>query len=491
MHPARTRRRQAWCASLGDSDISEISDTFDGGVVVERVFDYSDLVPTTATLRAEILSVLADLEPDAMSGDAAAALVRDFATIEKAAATGRMFAALRVAKTDAWRGEGHGSAADWLAAQAGITVREAAAQLGTAKQADGLPETKKAMRKGKLSPVQAGAVAGAATADPSAEDSLLDAAEQDTTAKLKEQAAKTKAAATDSDTRERRIRAERSLRTRTDAEGAFCLSLRGPAVDGVRLQALLRPFEEQIFRTGRTDGMRDTFENRSYDAFFALIAHLQHQAGAGAGSGPTEAASGAPTPPCPASTPTPGATTPRSRPPGGNNTKVIVLIDHAALARGNTIAGETCEVAGLGPISVTTAKHLMADAFLAAVITKGRDVINVAHLGRGLNAHQRTAIEATGLRCSNRACNKTIAIQIDHRHPYADDPQTKLDNQDPLCPNCHRQKTHHGWHLEPGTGPRRFLPPVRPPARSPARSPAGAGAGGGQGASGPDLAAGT
>jgi len=128
-----------------------------------------------------------------------------------------------------------------------------------------------------------------------------------------------------------------------------------------------------------------------------------------------------------------------------------VLIDHTALARGHTIASETCQVTGLGPISVTTAKHLMADAFLAAVITKGRDVVNVAHLGRGLNADQRTAIEATGLRCSNRACNKTIAIQIDHRQPYADDPQTKLDNQDPLCPNCHRHKTHHGWHLEPGS----------------------------------------
>src|SRR4051812_9673880 len=98
-----------------------------------------------ADLRAEMLRLLASLHPETMTGASAAAAVREFATIEKAAATGRMFAAVRVAQTDAWRGQGHASAADWLAAQAGITVREAAAQLGTAKKAERLPKTKEQM----------------------------------------------------------------------------------------------------------------------------------------------------------------------------------------------------------------------------------------------------------------------------------------------------------------------------------------------------------
>lgn len=136
-------------------------------------------------------------------------------------------------------------------------------------------------------------------------------------------------------------------------------------------------------------------------------------------------------------------------------------IDHTALVRGHAIAGETCEVAGLGPISVEAARELMADAFLAAVVTKGRDVVNVAHLGRSLSAHQRTAIEAMGLRCSNVACNHRVALQIDHRTSWAECPETKLDNQDPLCPACHRLKTHRGYKLDPGRGPRPFRPPDR------------------------------
>jgi hypothetical protein len=468
--------------------------------VIERVFGYSDHMSSSAQLKVDVVGYATAFDADLVSGETAARVVEDMGVVERAAAVTRMFAAVRVAKTDAWRGQGHASAADWLAAKTGITVREAATQLGTAKKAARLPKTKKAMKSGKLSPSQAGAVTDGAAADPSAEDSLLGSAANDTTAALKDKAAKIKAAATDGPTREKRIHSERTVRTRTDSEGAFCLYLRGPAADGVRLTALTKPYEEQAFRHGRTDGVRDTFENRSYDAFQQFITNSA--AALAAAPSPAPTANGA-TPPTddddnadadpgaePTSTstspddattdtsarsgpgsggtgPSPPGTTPPARPkrpPGGNNVKVIVRIDHSALLPGWTVAGETCDVAGLGPISVSAVREIIEgqDPFLAALVTKGRDVVNVAHLGRGLNVHQRTAMEAAGLRCSNIACNKTIALQMDHRYPWGKKQETKLDNQDPFCPDCHRLKTHHGWHLEPGTGPRRFLPPDQP-----------------------------
>ena len=149
------------------------------------------------------------------------------------------------------------------------------------------------------------------------------------------------------------------------------------------------------------------------------------------------------------------------KPPGGNNTKVIIRIDHAALLRGRTVAGETCEIDGVGPISADAVRRMLLedDPFVAAVLSEGTEVQRVVHLGRGLNALQRTALEAGGVRCSNIACNRTVAIQVDHREPWARDPRTVLANQDPLCPECHRRKTHHGWTLAPGAGPRRFVPP--------------------------------
>jgi hypothetical protein len=153
--------------------------------------------------------------------------------------------------------------------------------------------------------------------------------------------------------------------------------------------------------------------------------------------------------------------------PGGANTKVIVRIDHTALLRGHAEAGETVEVVGLGPGPVTTVRDLMDDAFVAAGVTRGHDVVNVAHLGRGVNAHQRTALEAVHIACTNIACNASVGIEIDHRNPWTETKETHLANQDPLCKLDHDRKTHgadpprtRGRPTRPGSpGPRRTDPP--------------------------------
>ncbi|MCU1352256.1 MAG: hypothetical protein JWM05_1465, partial [Acidimicrobiales bacterium] len=184
-------------------------------------------------------------------------------------------------------------------------------------------------------------------------------------------------------------------------------------------------------------------------------------------------ASGAPTPPrpstdrrpCHCGEPAAGpARSPGDAPvrrPKGAAAKVIVRIDHAALVRGHARPGETCEIAGIGPVAVSTVREIIAvgDAFLAAVVTKGTDVCSVAHLGRQVTAHQRTALEWRDPRCSNIACTNTLALEIDHRTGWAATRDTCLDDLDRLCPSCHRLKTHGGYHLEPGSGRRRFLPP--------------------------------
>ncbi|WP_421121540.1 HNH endonuclease signature motif containing protein [Aquihabitans daechungensis] len=475
----------------------------------------------TSDLRTRAVHAASVVDPDVMTGAQAAAAVEDLATASNAVNATLMFVALRVARTDAWRGGGHKSAADWLSAVAGVSVFEANRLLGTARKADDLDKTKQAMKDGDLSPDQADTVTDAATADPGAEDDLLGCAATDTNANLREQAAKRKAAATDSAARERRIRRNRSLRTGTDAEGAFWGRLYGPGMDAARFEALIRPFEELIFRHHRAAGRRDTYENRRYDAFFLMLACYARLAGkaqdpsaptaephpapppdraeapaddprgdgeaVAPGTAPDDLPAGpppnpttGPPPPGPTAGSPPGPTagsppmwappwdpdTPVPLPvkvPGGNNVKVIVTIDHTALLRGHTRPGETCEIAGVGPVPVAAVRDILRDdPFLAVVVRKGRDVVTVAHHGRGLNAHQRTAIEANGIRCTNIACNRTTAIEIDHRVPYAHDPVTKLDNQDPLCSDCHRIKTHHGHHLEPGTGRRRLLPPDNP-----------------------------
>src|SRR6476661_6041419 len=131
------------------------------------------VMTVTSDLRNQALHAAGVIDPDVMTGAQAAAAVEDLAVADKAVAATLMFVALRVAKTDAWQGQGYKTAADWLAAKAGVSVHEANRLLGTARRADRLPKTKKAMKNGDLSPDQADAVTDAATADPSAEEDLL------------------------------------------------------------------------------------------------------------------------------------------------------------------------------------------------------------------------------------------------------------------------------------------------------------------------------
>ena len=196
---------------------------------------------STADLRAQAVQLAGSLDADRMTGEQAAAALDDLAVADRALAGTLMFLGLRVARTDAWRGQGFQSAADWLAAKVGVSVREAHRLLGTARKADRLPKTKDAMRRGDLSPDQADAVAGAASVDPSSEDDLLDTAANDTHKKLQEEAARRRAAATDSAAREGRIRSHRSIRRFTSSHfSTFSLRKAWALIPSARLMRAVR-----------------------------------------------------------------------------------------------------------------------------------------------------------------------------------------------------------------------------------------------------------
>ncbi len=59
------------------------------------------------------------------------------------------------------------------------------------------------------------------------------------------------------------------------------------------------------------------------------------------------------------------------------------------------------------------------DPFLAAVVTKGVDVVSVAHLGWRLTAHQRTALDWLAPTCQVQGCDATVRVENDHRLDWA------------------------------------------------------------------------
>src|SRR5437899_1763540 len=266
-------------------------------------------------MEAALREIVAGLEPERLSADAAVGLVDTFVCMEKLVAAGKALAARRVAASNLWRGAGERSAAHWLARRSGVSIGNALATLETAARLPELPGVDRAVRAGELSAVQANEIASAAGADPGAEADLLAVARDDGFA-LRDKCRRVKAAAApDEMARHRAIHASRCLRHWSDPDGAGRLEGRFTPEVLAELLVALEPFEAEAFRVARDEGRREGFDAYRADALLALARAGRE------GNGP-------------------GSSAPRNT--------VHVVIDHAALLRGKAEAGERCEVAGGG-----------------------------------------------------------------------------------------------------------------------------------------------
>ena len=357
-------------------------------------------------------------------------VVDDMAAIEKMAAAVKAAAAARAVETNAWLAEGDASPAHTLAKKTGTSVRQAEEALSTAKRLKEMPTLEAAARRGEVSAQQAAMIADAVEADPSAEARLVGAAKRQGFGELRDECSRTKAAAVDLEERHRRVHKARAVRTYEDAEGGANLHLRTTPDALAQVMAVLRPIAEVLFNAARKEGRRESNEAYLADAVVEMARRAQ-------GSGESKPLKAA---------------------------KIIVRIDWDALLRGFPIEGELCEIAGIGPVPVSVVEAMIAsgDAFLAAVVTKGRDVVNVAHLGRKATVYQYSALQWRSPTCSVEGCNSSFGVQVDHREDWVKTKITLLGLLDPLCTPHHRMKTHEGWRLVTGYGKRAFVGPHDP-----------------------------
>ena len=68
----------------------------------------------------------------------------------------------------------------------------------------------------------------------------------------------------------------------------------------------------------------------------------------------------------------------------GAQSKILIRIDYDTFLEGVVGPGETCELVGFGPVPVSAVRDFMAtgDPFIGAILTKGKRLVGVAHLGR-------------------------------------------------------------------------------------------------------------
>ena len=380
---------------------------------------------------AVLAAAVAELDLGSMLPGAHRELVAVGERIERTGRTVKSMAAAKVAESTAWRGEGDRSPEEWLARTTGTTRAEAAKELQCGRDLHLVPDVARAATVGELSVKQTEAIAGAAAVDPTAAARLLDSAKAKGLRELQDECRSTRTHADpDPEATRARIHAKRSYRTWTDPDGTGHLHLTGPSDVIARIDNAVRHRCERIFRNARRDGRREPTDAYAFDAATELLTST-------------------------------GESTPV---PAGADAKIIVRVDLPALLRGRAVDGETCEIAGLGPIPVSIAQEWMNDAFLAAIVTKGTEITKVVHLGRKFTSEQRTALQWRDPVCARKGCDNRLGLQYDHFEDWANTRTTRVVAARRFCTPCHRLKTL-GWNVsEPDAdGQCTFTPPSAGP----------------------------
>ena len=425
---------------------------------------------------ADRLSGLVDtLDPDRVTGAHVRELWAAFDRVERLGAAGKTLLARRLVDVHQADRAGVKTAAEVLARIGGTTTGVARDALETSERLADLPGVQAAVRRGDLSTTQAALVSSAAVADHSAEQRLLDMASTASLSELREECARVRATADpDPEATNRRLHAGRRLRRFRDADGAWTLTGKGTPQAGAAFNTVLDPIIDEIFRAARAAGRQEPHEAYAFDALMILAdracgrrdgsssadgttgrsaTHVVEASGHGDGSGGRVDSGSAP------------ASGQSDTPPPQRrlNERYLALlrVDVEALRRGGVTGDQLCEISGVGPVPVTVARDLLGHAVLKLVITRGIDVCNVTHLGRGPTAAQRIALAWTSPGCTVEGCART-RVEYDHRLDWKDTRHTRLDELDPLCAYHHDLRTRLRWALVPGHGKRPLVPPDDP-----------------------------
>jgi uncharacterized protein DUF222 len=367
-------------------------------------------------------AVARELEPWRLDGRNAAALVELAARGERICASIKALGARRVEETNVWREGGHRSAAHWVAEATGATIGAAARTLETARALDALPATEEAFRTGQLSETQAAEITSTAAADPEAETELLQTAASTSVKGLRDRCRQVRAGAeADDRTWARRLHEQRRAHDWTEPDGAYCVSARMAPDAGARFVSAWKAHTDRIFADARRAGRREPRAAYAADALVALA---------------TEG-------PC-------------------KPVEVHLIANSAPIERGHTEAGERCEIKGIGPVPVTTARALLNDARVTVMATDGDNITSVSSPRRTIPAKLRRALEARYPTCGVKGCANDQFLQIDHVIPIAERGETNVHNTWRICPHHHDLKTHAGWRVVGEPGNWDLVPPDDP-----------------------------
>jgi hypothetical protein len=396
---------------------------------------------TRSVIDESFLSILSGLrgfvaafEPERYAGESVAVMLRRFAEAEKLCKNAKLLMARRADEIASQNTEKETDGPQFVANASGEPVGRSRRDLQTARKLQDQPELEAALRSGELSADQAAVIAPAIEANPSAGPMLIETGRKNSFRELKGACDAVISAAlseTERIDREARLRERRHLVIGTTEHGSLYLRGELPPVDGALVKNTLERLSRQVFDEARREGRRERHDAYMADALVRLCRENDPLRGS---ADPARAAR---------------EDDERRRVP---RAEIVLHVDVEALRRGDLLDGETCDIEGVGPVPIATVEELFGNAWAKLVITKGKDIASITHLGRLIPAHLDSALRARDRVCQVPGCGITYGLERDHIIPVEENGPTELDNLVRLCKRHHYLKTHKFWRLTGGPG---------------------------------------
>ncbi len=413
----------------------------------------TDRTPDVAAARAAgeiVKTFVAGLESARYSGADSVSLVAFFTEIERTAVAGKTLAARRVEESNVHLLRGHRSAAELLAAQTGDSVGEARELIRLGRQLVDQPELEVAFRGGKLSRRRAALVADAAKVNPGKERDLVDGAQTDSDASLKERCLRAKAEGRSKEDAERHRRRSTSSGRPGPAPTPTGRSVSMPSSPPKPGPSCRRPSRPRPTASSPRPGGRAV--SRPLTPTGPTPSSPWSPGG---GSSARKAGAGAPW----------GTVAGPDGPPRARDPKatVSVVVGLEALRRGQVHDGERCEIPGVGPVSVEYAQGLLGEALVELLIVDATDVTAVYSAGRHVPRRVYSALLQRDPRCVVPGCDTRLGLENDHWVvDFAKGGLASMDNIARLCHHHHLLRTHDGYRLLGGPEEWQWLAPDNP-----------------------------
>ena len=398
--------------------------------MASRPLDIDELIDTLAGALNCVRRVVGSVHPGAISGEEAREFVDLLAETERVVASGVARLTPRVIETGAYAKAGHASGPDWLAAVSGSSAGVARSRLAAAERAAIEPQLADPLREGRLSTPELKVLSEAAAAAPDSLAELVELAMGESSHKeLSDAAARAKCAARNAESarlRRARVHASRHFNWHQDEHGGIRGEFLCDEVAWARVAPGLEAEANARWRAAGSDGGESLAAHR-LEALLAMLG----------GNGKGARAGGA---------------------------HALLLVDAAALRRGRLARGDTCEIDGIGPVSLEAATELLGEASAQFVIKSGRDVSTVTSSTRAVPQRTAAALIVRDRTCVVPGCGKRLSLETDHSDvDYADGGPTALANLVRLCPAHHDMKTNGGWKIVGAHGRWKWVPPQKPP----------------------------